>query len=118
MAKRARRRRKRITNSDAIEAVAGSGPYVNRQLPFFDPLDEETLVKLEEQSDWLIQEIGLEFRDDPTALNIWKAAGADVSGTRVRAPADLIRSICKKAPSEFTQLACDPKHSVKIGGRN
>ena len=118
MAKRARRRRKRITNSDAVEAVAGSGPYVNRQLPFFDPLDEETLVKLEEQSDWLIQEIGLEFRDDPTALNIWKAAGADVSGTRVRAPADLIRSICKKAPSEFTQLARNPKRSVKIGGRN
>ena len=118
MGKRARRRPKRITNSDAIEAVAGSGPYFNRQLPLFDPLDEKTLVKLEEQSGWLIQEIGLEFRDDPAALNIWKAADADVSGTRVRAPADLIRSICKKAPSEFTQLACDPKHSVKIGGRN
>ena len=58
--------------------------YVKRQIPFYEFLGEEGLVRLEEQADWLMQEIGLEFRDDPNALEIWKKAGAEVKGTRVR----------------------------------
>lgn len=81
-------------------------------------LDEEGLVKLENQADWLIQEIGLEFREDPNALETWKQAGADVLGTRVRAPADLIRTLCKTAPSEFELVARNPARSVMIGGNN
>ena len=57
--------------------------FIKRQIPFYEFLGEEGIVKLEEQADWIIQEIGLEFRDDPKALEIWKAAGADVKGTRV-----------------------------------
>lgn len=95
------------------------GPfYVKRKLPFFATLEDEQLVKLEQQADWLIEEIGLEFRDDDEALRIWREAGADVSGTRVRASGAMIRELCKTAPAEFDQLARNPERSVRIGGRN
>ena len=93
-------------------------PYVKRQIPFFPYADEEALVRLEDQADWLIQEIGLEFRDDEEALRLWRAAGADVEGTRVKAPRGMIREMCRTAPSEFTQLARNPARSVRIGGAN
>ncbi|SLN18326.1 Trimethylamine methyltransferase (MTTB) [Roseovarius litorisediminis] len=114
MARRARNRR----DMGAAEASVIASPYVRRRLPFFDIMDEETVVKLERQVDWIIQDIGLEFRDDPEALQIWKDAGADVQGTRVRAAADWIRSLCAKAPQEFTQVARNPERNVRIGGHN
>ncbi|TFH44563.1 MAG: trimethylamine methyltransferase, partial [Lysobacterales bacterium] len=92
--------------------------YVKRQIPFFAFADEEALVKLEDQADWLVQEVGLEFRDDAEALRIWREAGADVHGTRVKAPRGMIRELCKTAPAEFTQLARNPERSVVIGGAN
>ena len=93
-------------------------PYVKRRIPFFPFADEEALVKLEDQADWLIQEVGLEFRDDEEALRIWREAGADVKGTRVKAPRGMIRELCSTAPPEFTQLARNSERSVRIGGTN
>lgn len=114
MARRARSSRNR---NDADLGVSPS-PYIQRQLPFFDPLNEEQLTKLEAQVDWLIQDVGIAFRDDPVALDLWKAEGARIEGDVVRAPADWIRALCQKAPSEFTQLARNPERSVVIGGSN
>jgi len=91
--------------------------YFSRKIPYFDLLDEEGLVRLEEQADWLIQDIGLEFRDDPEALRIWQAAGADVRGTRVRLPTGRARDLCRTAPAVFVQHARNPARSVTIGGR-
>jgi len=79
-------------------------------------LDEEALVKIEDQADWLIQEIGLEFREDDVALALWKKAGADIDGTRVRAERGMIRDLCKTAPESFTQISRNPNRNVKIGG--
>lgn len=90
--------------------------YITRKIPFYEFLDEEGLVTLEKQADWLIQEIGLEFRGDDEALRIWKQAGADVTGTRVRLPADMARALCNTAPSRFIQHARNPQRSVEIGG--
>ena len=33
------------------------------------------LQQLDQQVDWLIENIGVAFRDDPVALDIWRAAG-------------------------------------------
>ncbi|RKF16260.1 trimethylamine methyltransferase [Roseovarius spongiae] len=95
-----------------------ASPHVERRLPYFDPLNEEGLARLEAQVDWIMQDVGLEFRDDPEALRLWKEAGAKVEGTRVRAPADWIRDLCLRAPREFTQRARNPARSVTIGGVN
>ena len=89
--------------------------YITRQIPYFDFMNEESLAKIEDQADWIIQEIGLEFRDDLVALDIWRAAGADVNGTRVRLPRGLARELCKTAPEEFTQASRNPEKSVQIG---
>ncbi len=95
-----------------------SAPYVKRIFPFFDPLDMEQIEKLEQQVDWLIENIGIAFRDDPSSIELWKKVGAKVDGDIVRAPADWIRDLCRKAPSQFTQLARNPARSVVIGGDN
>ena len=95
--------------------VVKTPAYIQRKIPFYEFLGEEGLVKLEEQADWLIQEIGMEFRDDPEALEIWKAGGADVKGTRVKLEKGMARELCKTIPHKFTQLARNPDKSVEIG---
>lgn len=117
--KRRPRRRSAREASDSSQSIPNqASPYIRRKLPHFNPLFEEDLVKLEGQVDWLIETIGLEFRDDPEALRIWKNAGANVQGSRVKADAQLIRALCAKAPSQFTQLARNPERSVVLGGDN
>ena len=80
--------------------------------------DEEALDRIENRAFALIERIGIEFRDDPAALERWRAAGADVAETRVRAAPELIRSLLSSAPEEFTQVARNPARSVRIGGRH
>ncbi len=114
MARRARAARNR---ADAAAGVAAS-PYIRRSLPFFDVLDGEQIEKLEAQVDWIIQDVGIAFRDDPEALELWRGEGAKIDGDIVRAPSDWIRALCAKAPREFTQLARNRARSVTIGGTN
>ena len=105
-------RRARAARSAPVPAPA----YIRRQLAWFDPLDEDQLARLDAQVDWIMQDVGIAFRDDPEALATWKAAGAKIDGDIVRAPADWVRAECAKAPRQFTQLARNPAKSVVIGG--
>ena len=93
------------------------GPLV-RSLPPIDILDEEGMALIEGNADKIMEEIGVEFRDDAEALSMWKEAGADVRGERVHFPVGLCRELMKTAPSSFVQHARNPERSVKIGGRN
>ena len=92
--------------------------HIRRSLPFFEVLEEEQIVRLETQVDWIMQDVGIAFRDDPEALQLWRQHGASIEGDIVRAPADWVRDLCGKAPSQFTQLARNPARSVMIGGRH
>ena len=117
----ASRRRDRTGRRDT--GAAGTGPlklpgHVRRQIPYFEYLNDEGLDRIERQADWLIEEIGLEFREDEIALDLWRKAGADVRDTRVRASSAMIRDLCRTAPAEFTQVARNPARSVRIGGSN
>ena len=98
----------------------GSGPaapaVIRRQIPMLELLSEEGLVRLEAQADWILDEIGVEFPDDGEALDLFRQAGARVSGNRVRFDPGLARQICRTAPGRFEMLARDPKHSITIGG--
>jgi trimethylamine--corrinoid protein Co-methyltransferase len=102
------------------EAPTGAppSPYIQRQLPHFDVLDQAALEKLDAQVDWILQDVGIAFRDDPEALRLWRSSGAKIEGDIVRAPADWIRALCAKAPSQFTQRARNPARSVTIGGNH
>ncbi len=94
-------------------------PYITRQIPFFEVLSEEGLATIEYNADTILEEIGIDFRDDKEALEIWKAAGASVTGERVRFPRGMCRQLVQNsAPREFTQHARNSARSVQIGGRN
>src|SRR6185369_3253554 len=94
-------------------------PYIVRKIPLVTVLDDEGLTTVENNADTILQEIGIEFRDEPEALELWKKAGADVKGTRIRFPRGLCRSIVQKsAPREYTQYARNPDRNVVIGGNN
>ncbi|MEM8498885.1 MAG: trimethylamine methyltransferase family protein [Pseudomonadota bacterium] len=112
--KRSRARDRALAGNQATLAP----PYVQRNIPYFNFLSEEALLRIEQQADWLLQEVGVEFRDDPVALDIWREAGADVDGVRVRLPAGMARTLCKTIPAEFTQHARNPARNVVIGGDN
>ena len=62
-------------------------------------------------------EVGLDIVDDPAALDIWRDAGAEVDGERVRFPKGLLRKLCSTAPREFTQIARNPNKNVIVGGK-
>ncbi len=109
------------TARQAARAATGaiSQPYIKRNIPYFDPFDEETLTIIETNADTVLQEIGLDFRGDEEVLQIWRDAGADVQGERVRFERGMLRkTIMDTAPAEFTQVARNPARSVRIGGKN
>lgn len=54
-----------------------ASPFIVRRLPHFDVLDEDQLAKLEAQVDWVLQEVGIAFRDDPEALDLWRREGLE-----------------------------------------
>ena len=95
-----------------------ASPYIKRVIPYFDLLPEEELVKLDAQVDWMIENIGVAFRDDPVSLAIWRKAGITPTGPHgdlIKADAKWIRQLCAKAPSHFTQHARNPDRNVVIG---
>ena len=61
-------------------------PFIERKIPFLDYLNDESLQLIEDNADIILEEVGIDFLDDPEALDMWKAAGADVKGTRVHFP--------------------------------
>jgi trimethylamine--corrinoid protein Co-methyltransferase len=96
---------------------APSLPYITRKIREYEVLDEEGLALIERNADLILEEIGIEFRDDAEALELWKQAGADVRGQRVHFPKGLCRDLLKTAPKEFTWHARNPERSVHIGGK-
>ncbi len=120
MSERAPRRRSRGRDAKRAErqqAQASVSAFIERKIPYFDYVSTESLELIEHNADTLLEEIGIEFRDDPEALAILKDAGADVQGERVRFPRGMCRSIIQaSAPREFTQHARNPERNVVIGG--
>ena len=68
-------------------------PYIERNIPYFEILNEEGLALIEKNADILLEEIGVEFRDFPKALDLFKNAGADIDGERVHFPPGFCRQI-------------------------
>ncbi len=92
--------------------------YITRNIPLYEILNDDALDLIEANADILLEEIGVNFVDNPDGLERWKAAGALVDGERVRFPKGMLRELCKTAPSQFTQHARNPEKSVVIGGDN
>ena len=116
MARRSGGRAGRMESRAAKVTIAA--PYLIRKVPIQNVLNEEGLARIEANADQLLQDIGVEFRDDEEVLGLWRSVGADVKGQRVRFPKGLLRQIISTAPAQFTQHARNPTRNVEIGGDN
>jgi trimethylamine--corrinoid protein Co-methyltransferase len=118
-----RRSRRGGGGAEARRAARSGGhqsqlSYIKRNIPIYEVLSEEGLELIESNCETVLEEIGIDFREDAEALALWKNAGADIKGDRVRFPKGLVRSLIKTAPREFTQFARNPDRHVVIGGKN
>lgn len=91
---------------------------IERQIPNFEVLSEADLDLIEKNAETVLAEIGVNFPENPIALERWKNAGAEIEGDRVRIPRGLARKLCSTAPKTFTQHARNPERNVEIGGNN
>ncbi|MGR2740835.1 trimethylamine methyltransferase family protein [Billgrantia sp. Q4P2] len=78
-------------------------------MPHFEVLDDAGLS--------LLEEIGIDFRDDEGARQIWRDAGGRSAGERVRIPRGLCRRLIQDSvPRQFIQHARNPARNVEIVG--
>ena len=102
-----------------LQAVVESVPFLTRTLAPVEVLSDEGLSLIEENADTILEQVGIEFRETPDALELLRGAGAEVEGERVRFPRGLCRQLVQAtAPREFTQVARNPERSVVFGGRS
>ena len=100
------------------QSAIAAAPFIERNIPYVEILSEENLQLIEHNADRLLAEIGIDFLDDPEVLELFKEAGADIDGTRVRFPTGMCRQIIQAtAPTEYVQHARNPTRSVTIGGK-
>jgi len=92
--------------------------FIERNIPNFEILNEEALEIIEHNAETILEEIGVNFVENPAALQRWRDVGADVQGERVHIPRGLARQLCSTAPSRFTQHARNPNRNVEIGGKS
>ena len=90
-------------------------PVLERAVPVYEILDDERLEMVHQASLDILEQIGIDFRDDE-AIRLWRDAGAEVERYRVRIPGQLLMNLVAKNPSRFTVHARNPERSTEIGG--
>jgi trimethylamine--corrinoid protein Co-methyltransferase len=110
------RRSRDVRRMARSRLVSEKLPYIRRQIPAYELLSEEGLSLIEETADLILEEIGIEFRRDTESLRLWRSAGAEVEGERVRIPRGLCRQLLRTAPREFELHARNPLRTLHIGG--
>ena len=91
--------------------------FIERNIPNFEILTEEALEIIETNAEVILEEVGVNFVNNPAALERWRQAGATIDGERVHIPRGLARQLCSTAPSRFTQHARNSERNVEIGGK-
>ncbi len=90
--------------------------FLTRRLAPIEIVSEEGLALIEENADILLEQVGVDVVGYPEAVQIFREAGADVEGDRVRFPRGMCRRLIQAtAPASFTQVARSPERSVVIG---
>ena len=101
--------------SRLLPSFVGPAEPLRRTIPTYELLDEDDLVRLEEHSDWILDEIGVEIHDGE-ALDLFGQAGARVDGQQARFEPGLVRSLCATAPPVFQMFGRDPTSGITVGG--
>ncbi len=104
---------RRASRAAATQATL---PYLERKLQPVEVLDEQGLAQIENNAETILSEVGIAFQDFPEALDVFREAGAQISGDVVHFPKQMCREIVQRnAPRSFVQHARNPKRSVRIG---
>jgi len=90
--------------------------FIERNIPNLEILSEEAIEIIEFNAETILEEIGVAFTDNPGAIEVWRNAGADIEGERVRIPRGLARKLCRTAPKKIIQHARNSERNVEIGG--
>ena len=90
-------------------------PELERGMPYLDIVAHDQLLRIHDASMCLLEEVGIEFRDDESSA-MWKAAGAKVDGYRVRIDREHLAELISTAPETYTMTARNPARSVSVGG--
>ena len=98
------------------QAVVQKDAFMVRKIKPYELVSEEGLSIIERNAETILEQVGIEIRDYPEAVKRFAAAGADVTGTRVRFPRGLAKQLVSTAPPIYTQHARNPVHNVQIGG--
>ena len=82
--------------------------FIARNIPNFEVLGPEAIEVIEWNAETILEEIGVNFPENPAALARWRDAGADVRGERVHIPRGLARKLCASAPRCIIRAAMPP----------
>ena len=93
----------------------GMLPTLNRALPLTEPLSQEEILKIDDASMRILENVGVVFRDE-IALEDWRKAGADVRGDHVYLDRYLVRELIASIPADFAYSARNPAHNLELGG--
>lgn len=100
-------------------ATAPRRPYLTRAIRPYELVSDEHLELLEHNADTILEQVGVEIRDYPSAIARFVEAGATAEGNRVRFPRGMCRSIVTaSAPAVYTQHARNPANNVEIGANH
>ena len=111
--RKGRKVRKKIRQRRDIKML----PALKRELPLTEPLSEEQILKIDNASMDILENVGVVFRD-PIALDDWKKKGAKVKGDQVFPDRYLIRELIETIPSDFTIHARNSNNNVLFGKNN
>lgn len=85
-------------------------PFIRRNIPTYDLLDEESFVEIEAATDRILAEIGIEFREDPETVRLFREAGGNVTelsaeAWNIKFEPGLVRNILRTAPTSYPARA-------------
>ena len=84
-------------------------PYLTRTLQPVEVISTEGLEQIEANADTLLEQVGIEIVNFPEAVEIFRGAGADIDGQRVRFPRGMCRSlVMATAPTALHPAGAQP----------
>ena len=70
--------------------------FITRNIPDFEVLNAEALEIIEWNAETVLEEIGVNFVENPAALDRWRAAGACTSSAIIRATTTGLLIVCSQ----------------------
>ena len=87
--------------------------FIRREIPPYELLGEEGLALVEAKADRILADVGMEIRDDPESLQLFKDAGASVDGITVHFDPGHVKALCATAPTAVHAAGSQPG---EVGG--